>query len=101
MIATATKSSYVKHFKQKYLELAIWVIALATLYFMQSASSSPSLCFFNWIGFSHCPGCGLGHSIHAALHLQFYASLQYHPLGIIAVIIILNRIKQLTFKSKK
>lgn len=87
--------------RQQYLELAIWVIALCALYFMQATTVSKSLCFFSWMGIRQCPGCGIGHSINAALHLQFSNSFQYHPMGIIAIIIIFNRIKQLAFKSIK
>lgn len=90
----------VRQFMQEYFELIIWLIVLVILYFMQPATADKSLCLFSFLGFQHCPGCGLGHSIHAALHLQLAASLKFHPLGIIAIFIILNRIKQLIFKFK-
>lgn len=89
-----------KKYWQQYFELTIWIAALTVLFFMKIDTHSPSLCLFRFLGFQHCPGCGLGHAISAALHLHFAASLQYHPLGIVAIIIILNRIKQLTFKPK-
>ena len=85
---------------QKNFELIVWITALVLLYFMKSNISTQSLCLFKWINSAYCPGCGLGHSIHAALHLQLSASLQLHPMGIAAVLIILNRIKQLILKLK-
>jgi hypothetical protein len=67
---------------------------------MDASQSGSSLCVFKFIGFNSCPGCGLGHSIHHALHLRFGQSFQAHWFGIPGVIIILYRIKQL-FNPKK
>ena len=84
----------------KNIELLFWMIALVLLFFMNTESNY-SFCFFRWIGFSWCPGCGIGHSIHSALHFQLATSLQQHPLGIVAVFVIFNRIKQLSFPLKQ
>ena len=89
-----------KKYWQRYFEWFFWITALALLFFMQADTPSPTLCIFRWLNIDHCPGCGLGHSIHYALHGQFAASFKYHPMGIAAVLIILNRIKQLSFKPK-
>lgn len=86
---------------RKHAELIFWITAMILLFFMNTNSSSDSLCFFHWIGISHCPGCGIGHSIHAALHLQFAESFRQHPFGIAAVFIIFHRIKQLSFPPKQ
>lgn len=83
-----------KNWLQKNIELCFWVTAIILLFFMQ-AEEGNSLCFFHWIGINSCPGCGIGHSIHSALHLKFAASIHQHPLGIISVLIIFNRIRQL------
>ena len=80
---------------QKNFELIFWVAALVLLFFGKANSSTRSLCLFTWLNIPYCPGCGLGHSIHAALHLQLMTSLKLHPMGIAAILIILNRIKQL------
>ena len=85
---------------QKNFELIVWISALVLLFFMKTDTSAQSLCLFKWLNTTYCPGCGLGHSIHAALHLQLMASLKLHPMGIAAVLIILNRIKQLILKLK-
>ena len=85
----------------KHIELCFWITAMVLLFFMNAESDTDSLCFFHWLGIDWCPGCGIGHSIHSTLHLQFTRSLQQHPLGIVAVFIILNRIKQLSFPPKQ
>lgn len=89
-----------KYYWQKYFECIFWITALVVLFFMKADTNAPSLCIFKWIHLTYCPGCGLGHAIHFALHFQFAASFQNHPMGIVAVLIILNRIKQLSFKTK-
>ena len=85
---------------QKNFELIVWVAAFVLLFFMKADAYTQSLCLFKWLNSTYCPGCGLGHSIHAALHLQFMASLKLHPMGILAILIIFNRIKQLILKLK-
>jgi len=86
---------------RKQLEFCFWISAIILLFFMNAQSAGESLCFFHWLGINWCPGCGLGHSIHYALHLQLSTSLQYHPIGIVAVVIIFNRIRQLIFPTKQ
>ena len=54
-----------------------------------------SFCVFKMLGFNFCPGCGLGHSISYLFHGNLQASLNAHPLGLFAVIIILFRIYNL------
>ena len=83
----------------KHFEVTMWITALIILFFMNGTNDN-SLCLFRFIGFTHCPGCGIGHAIHDALHFQFANSFKYHPLGIPAVIIIFMRIKQLLFTPK-
>ena len=85
--------------RRKWLEPAIWLIALLALFFMSPKDSLPSLCVFKFLGVNGCPGCGIGHAIHHALHLQFYKSFEAHLFGMPALIIILNRIKNLSFKK--
>jgi hypothetical protein len=59
-----------------------WTIALVFLYAMDSDSVSSSLCLFRFMGFENCPGCGLGHAIREALHLNFSKSVEAHIMGI-------------------
>ena len=68
---------------------------------MDEQKTESSLCMFKWLGVDHCPGCGIGHSIHYALRLNLTASFQHHPMGIIGVMIIFNRLKQLLYPKNK
>lgn len=92
---------FFKIFLLKHIEFLFWIAALLLLFFMNIRSAADSLCLFHWLGFDHCPGCGIGHSIHSALHMDFTESFRQHPLGMVAVLIILNRIKQLSFSFKQ
>jgi len=85
----------------KHIEICFWITAILLLFFMNPDNTGDSLCFFHRIGINWCPGCGIGHSIHAALHLQFAESFQQHPLGLAAVLIIFSRIKKLSFTTKQ
>ncbi len=85
----------------KHFELLCWVVALVLLFFMPVNKSETSLCVFSALGFGKCWGCGIGHAMHYALRAEWTASFQHHPFGIIAVIIILNRIRQLTIQIIK
>ena len=76
-----------------YFELSVWVGGLLWLALMNPAAEVHfSLCIFKWIGLSFCPGCGLGHSISWLFHGKLQQSLNAHPLGIFAVVVLLFRI---------
>ena len=77
-------------------ELMVWLGALLFLAFTTtSVSSHSSLCPLDNLGFSWCPGCGLGRSIRSVLHGDFILSFSQHWFGIPALIILLYRIIQL------
>ena len=82
-------------FVWKNLELFFWVAAMVLLFFMEPSAGHFTLCPIKNLGFSFCPGCGIGHSIHYALHFNFSESFAHHPLGIFAIIIIFSRIIKL------
>jgi hypothetical protein len=82
---------------RKYRQAGLWLSALVLLYFMEPGG--PSLCLFKAVGFSRCPGCGIGTSIHYALHGQLAASLEAHWLGIPATVFLLLHIISLFFHS--
>lgn len=63
-------------------------------------TTGPSLCFFKFIGFHYCPGCGIGRAIHETLHLNFAAATNHHFLGIPATIFLIFRTIYKLFKSK-
>lgn|SRR6185312_10664016 len=77
---------------QSYSESIVWTAALVLLYFQPASDGGRSFCFFKWLGFHRCIGCGIGHSIRYALHLEFQKSLQAHLMGIPAVFILGARI---------
>jgi hypothetical protein len=66
---------------KRYIPSITWTIALTALFFMDT-SSSTSFCIFKLVGFDSCRGCGIGHSIHFALHFQFREAVHHHLLGI-------------------
>ena len=78
-------------------EALCWACALVIIAFI--SMDGPSLCFFRLLGVGFCPGCGLGHAMQDAMRLNFESSLQHHPLGIFAIVILLYRIYTLIFKK--
>lgn len=78
-------------------ELFFWLIALVLLY-TADLHSDFTLCIPSHLGLTNCWGCGIGHSITAAMHGDFVASWNYHWLGIFALGVILWHIAKLTNK---
>jgi hypothetical protein len=84
------------------LETYIWIFALTILYFIEPHAGHFSICPFYHLGFSFCPGCGLGTSINHLMHGDLFRSFESHPLGWFALIVLFSRIIQLiktNFKS--
>ena len=54
-----------------------------------------SFCPLDALGLSFCPGCGLGHAVAHLARGHWAASVQAHPLGIPAVLILLTHIGRL------
>ncbi|WP_341833913.1 DUF2752 domain-containing protein [Chitinophaga pollutisoli] len=63
---------------------------------MDPHANLPSLCFWRWIGFESCPGCGLGHSVSHLFHGHWQESWETHKLGAPTIAALLWRIGQLT-----
>ncbi len=81
---------------RRLLEAWIWIAALIALSLTNPQGEGHlSLCPIKNIGWSFCPGCGLGHSISWLFRGEINQSIQSHPLGIIAVGILLFRIFRL------
>lgn len=79
------------------LEAVFWIAALIYLALITIESASHfSFCVFKNIGIGFCPGCGIGASIHLTIHMKFAEAIAAHPLGPIAIIILLHRIFILT-----
>ena len=86
-------SNAIRRFFNTYFEIIFWAAAILALFACNpSVQAHYSFCLLNNLGFKFCPGCGLGHSISWLLHGNLTASFKAHPLGILAVPIILFRI---------
>lgn len=85
-------------FLKENFELVFWISALVLLFVMVPSTSHFTLCPLANLGLSFCPGCGIGHAVHHAMWFRFSASVAAHPLGILALIIILFRIIKLILK---
>lgn len=84
-------------------EIVLWSAGLFVLYFLGSSGTEGTVCLFAGLGLERCWGCGLGHAVHDAMHLQFTHSVAHHPFGIPVLIILLYRIFQLAtpyFKTR-
>ena len=73
-------------------ELMVWVSAIILLAFADPHQHHFSLCPLENMGFTWCPGCGLGRSISFIFQGDFQASFNHHWFGIPALLILLNRI---------
>lgn len=70
-------------------EALIWTVGLAAMLAMDPRGDHLfNLCPLDALGFSFCPGCGLGHAVAYLARGEFGASLQAHPLGGPAVLIL-------------
>ncbi len=86
------EASMVRAFIKKYIDNLIWFAAIVWLFNMNVGSADDSLCIFKFAGFASCPGCGIGHSIHYALHLDFTSSFQEHWMGLPATIFLIIQV---------
>jgi hypothetical protein len=78
---------------RKYFELVFWIAALISLALTNPTSQAHfSLCPLKLMGFTWCPGCGLGHAISFLFHGDLKGSFHAHWLGVPAVAIIMYRI---------
>ena len=78
------------------LEALMWAGALIYLFFIDPYKTQHySLCLFNNLGIDFCPGCGIGRSISMLYHGDIIHSLNMHPLGVFALMILLLRIYKL------
>jgi hypothetical protein len=76
-------------------EAFFWVAGLAYLAIFNFQDTGFTFCPIKLLGFGHCPGCGLGLSIHYIFRFSFLQSFHTHPLGIVALPIIIFRIYSL------
>ncbi|NWF50067.1 MAG: DUF2752 domain-containing protein [Ignavibacteriaceae bacterium] len=76
-------------------EALIWFFGLLALVFINPIESHFTICPFSLIGIEYCPGCGLGRSIHFLFEGNLQQSLNTHPLGWLAFLILTIRIIKL------
>lgn len=88
-------SRYKDLYRKLPAEALIWAGGLVALFFIDPAHDHFSLCPFHQLGITFCPGCGLGRSVSHLLHGEFVRSFTVHPLGALAVVLLLHRIFQL------
>ncbi len=79
----------------RYVELTVWIGGLLWLGLTEVEGAHYSVCVFRAVGLPHCPGCGLGHGVSHLLHGRLAESWASHPLAVPALLILLNRIRQL------
>ena len=95
------KDAYHKFIIRLPLEAMVWILGLMLLALYDPFQQEHmTLCFFNNLGFTYCPGCGLGRSVSFLMHGHVMKSLEAHFLGIPAVIMLTFRIFQLFFISQ-
>lgn len=86
----------------KNLEALLWLGGLIYLYNINPyADGHLSLCGFKLLGVEYCPGCGLGRSISLFFNGDVQGSIDMHPLGIVALVLISYRIISLLLKNIK
>jgi hypothetical protein len=79
-------------------EALIWIAALVFLAVNNPADHHYSVCPFDNLGISYCPGCGLGRSIGYFFRLEIESSCLAHPLGIPAVFVLVYRSVKILIK---
>jgi hypothetical protein len=88
------------HHIRKNMEAYIWLMVLVYLIVTPVKPETHfTVCPLSLAGFDYCPGCGLGRSIGLLLHGELIQSLQMHPLAILAVLLIANRIVVLFWQT--
>ena len=89
-----------KLFFRKYFEATVFAIGLFLLALMDPAvSNGPSLCLFDQLGFTFCPGDGLGYSISYTFRGEFSNALESNVLGPFAILVLSTRIIYLLIKN--
>lgn len=84
------------------LELLFWIGSLVAILLIDPNSSSHfTLCPISQAGFSWCPGCGLGRAMSLLIRGEFQASWDMHPLALLAYVVIISRILNLSKQLKR
>lgn len=84
-----------------HFEWMVLLTGLLLMAFLDPFSNSPSFCAVDRLGFDFCPGCGLGKSIAHTFRGNIPASLEAHPAGMFATIIIFGRVLSILHRNHK
>lgn len=82
------KKLFNRHFEWVALTIGLLVMALMNPYI----DNGPTLCLFETIGITYCPGDGLGHSIAFLTRGDFSNALEANIMGPAAFLILSSRI---------
>ncbi|GAB3922819.1 DUF2752 domain-containing protein [Mucilaginibacter myungsuensis] len=83
-------------FLKSNFELIFWISALVALGTSDPREVHYTLCPIKCLGFTWCPGCGIGHAISWLFHGDIKASWDAHWLGIPALGVLLYRVYTLS-----
>src|SRR5690625_2855541 len=86
--------AFLLHFERVAL---LTILLLATT--LDPTSSEPSCCLIKQLASQLCPGCALGRCRALAAQDSFHASIQMHPMGVVAIPVLLFRIIQLLIRN--
>jgi len=82
------------------VEAAVWTIGLLAVCLADpTADSWVELCIFKAIGFSGCPGCGLGHAMGFLARGEWVLAMDSHWMSPLVAAILLTRIGKLIAKK--
>lgn len=99
-LTPTASTQQMKKFFRNYFERFFWVLALAALFFMDADNEGFSFCLFKLAGFGSCPGCGLGHSIHHTLHLDFSQAFAENKMGVPVTVLLITKAAGPVFYNK-
>jgi hypothetical protein len=94
-----SKESFGKFFFLHF-EWAAFLLILIAAATIDPASES-LFCPLEWMGLENCPGSGIGRSMGSAFRGDFIKSVQLHPAGIPAILILMVRIGSVLNRNRK
>ena len=75
------------------VEAVVWTAGLVALACTNpEAEGLIEACLSKWLFGISCPGCGLGHAVAYLFRGEIALSFQTHPLGPLAVVILVGRV---------
>ena len=84
-----------------HFEWIVLMTGLLLMIFLDPFSQAESICPAKRLNLQFCPGCGLGRSISQLFRGEFVTSIQTHPAGILATMIIPARIGKIFYRNHK